>query len=69
LTVDAIRAEDQGAWLFVVNMDGAQVLLTGRKLGGVDSDLESARLAAQQGVQTTQQPPQALPPETQPPQQ
>lgn len=46
LTVWASRDESQGAWLFGVTMDGADVVIYTRKLGGVDSDLESARLAA-----------------------
>jgi hypothetical protein len=48
LTVDAYRREDQGAWEFAVNLDGARIVFAARKLGGIDSDIESARLAANQ---------------------
>lgn len=48
LTVWADRREDQGAWLFGVTIDGADVTIAGLKLGGVDSDIETARLAAEQ---------------------
>lgn len=46
LTVWLDRREDQGAWVFGVTVDGADIVLGGKKLGGVDSDLETARLAA-----------------------
>lgn len=53
LSVWADRREDQGAWLFGVTLDGADVTLFSRKLGGVDSDIESARLAAAQAPPAT----------------
>ena len=34
LNLWAARAEDQGAWLFGVTMDGADVVLVAKKLGG-----------------------------------
>lgn len=42
----ASRQEDQGAWVFGVTIDGVDVELLGRKLGGIDSALEAARIAA-----------------------
>ena len=64
LNVWASRQEDQGVWAFGVTMDGADVVLIAKKLGGVDSDLESARLAQQQ-QQTQTPPPQTASPTTQ----
>lgn len=47
LTVSVRRREDQGLYQFGVYLDGAWVVLAGRKLGGVDDDIAAAKAAAQ----------------------
>lgn len=42
LTLEARRNQDAGQWEFGVNLSGAFVLLTTRKLGGVDDDIREA---------------------------
>jgi hypothetical protein len=42
-----VRNEEQGAYQLGAVIDGVFVVFTGRKLGGVDTDLENARLAAE----------------------
>ena len=46
LTVSVRRREDQGLYQFGVYLDGAWVVLAGRKLGGVDDDIAAAKAAA-----------------------
>lgn len=53
LNVWASRNEEQGAWAFGVTLDGADIVIAAKKLGGVDSDLETARLAASSATAPT----------------
>jgi hypothetical protein len=52
------RREDQGMWQYGITVEGADIILGGKKLGGVDSDLETARLEAAKSApsDTTPQP-------------
>lgn len=67
------RDENRGEYVFGVELEGVFVPFASRKLGGIDSDIESARLVAQQRQQqppTEQaagQPPAEQPPGEQPP--
>jgi hypothetical protein len=62
LTVWADRREDQGAWVFGVTLDGADVVLFGRKLGGVDGDIAAAKAVAAQAASDQAPSPQNEPP-------
>ena len=66
LSVWVSRDENQGAYLFGVTFGGIDVVIGGRKLGAIDSDLLDAQQAAQ--AQAAAQPAEPAPadPQTQP---
>lgn len=50
LTLNATRDEEQGYYIFYVELDGAQVVLGAKKLGGVDSSIATAKAAADEAA-------------------
>lgn len=54
LALKAIRSEEQGAYLFGVELDGAFIVIASRKLGGVDDQIAAAKaIAAEQAASST----------------
>ncbi len=56
LSLSATRSVEQEAYIFYITLDGVQVELMRRKLGGLDTDRRNAADAAQQTTTPAEQP-------------
>ncbi len=65
LSVSVRRREDQGLYQFGVYLDGAWVVIAGRKIGGVDDDIAAVKASSQVSEQTAPPPDAELPPPSQ----